>query len=405
VRLSIGVLAAVVSSGAAPAGAEPAPVATAIFVDAGDGVDAGARAELARGLERALAANQRIALVELDMILAELGGEVPHDAIAEARALAAAGRTAFEKGATAAAVKKLESAELALEGTIAFVKKNELAEAQFLLGAAYLDDGRREEAEDTFARLLVWRPGWVVDVERFARVLPAWENARRRVEAEGRGSLEIATHPPGATAFVDGRYVGATPARAEALAAGAHYLTFKKDGFRRHVAKVMVDSRREATVAETLAAGAKDPLLAAALERARPDVGKDFASPAVAELRTLLTLDQALFVVAREDGADLVVAAHLYDLRSRLRLSHVANARIPRSGGAPVAELARTLYTGIRYDGRADPAPARDTILSSWWFWTLVGVTVGVAVPLVLYQAGAFDPPAAGNTGAVLLRF
>jgi hypothetical protein len=87
-------------------------------------------------------------------------------------------------------------------------------------------------------------------------------------------------------------------------------------------------------------------------------------------------------------------------------------------------DAATSMYSGVRFDGRTDEddrlarqakrGPRRKTstgITGKWWFWTIVGVGVGAAVPLVLFEAGAFD--ASGRTacpdgdvcGTVLVRY
>ena len=86
-------------------------------------------------------------------------------------------------------------------------------------------------------------------------------------------------------------------------------------------------------------------------------------------------------------------------------------------------ELGDSLYSGVRYDGRTeeDDRLARRAksrrrveeggVTSKWWFWTILGVTAGVAVPVGLYLGGAFDGPAAGSCpdgtacGEVLIRY
>lgn len=404
-------------------------VSVGVFLLPEDKLPAGGLATITRGIEGALKDNKKIAQKETDLLLAEFSGEVPLEALSEARAAAEAGKELLARGQPEAAAKKLSAAELALEQVLSFARKSEMADVQFLLGVCYLQMGDKLAAEDEFARLQTWRPTYVVDVEKYPKVLPLWEHVRSQIEAAGRGSVEIKSEPAGAMAFADGRYLGVTPAHADGLTVGEHYITLKKEGYQRRLVKVMVDPKVEQQVKEKLPRSEKYLLLSQSLDGAKKALGDKKANQAMQDLRTFLFIDQAVFVRARKGKkGQIVLDAWLYDLRSKRRLSQVKNTAVPTGdedqAEEALAELGTALYAGVRYDGKTDEddrlvrrARGEDDgrggggIFSKWWFWTIVGVGVGVGVPVVMYEAGVFDAdsgptcPSGDVCGTVLINY
>jgi tetratricopeptide (TPR) repeat protein len=406
-------------------------VSVGVFLLPEDKLPSSGLATITRGIEKALKSNKKIAQKETDLLLAEFSGEVPLEALGEARAAAEAGKELLARGQAEAATKKLAAAEGTLEQVLAFARKSELADVQFLLGVAYLQMGDKLAAEDEFARLQTWRPTYVVDVEKYPKVLPLWEHVRGQIESAGRGSIEIKSDPAGAMAFADGRYLGVTPTHADALSVGEHYITLKKEGYQRRLVKIAVDAKVEQQVKEKLPRSEKYLLLSQSLDGAKKGLGDKKGNQSMQDLRTFLFIDQAVFVRAQKGKAGkkggIVLDAWLYDLRSKRRLSQVKGTTVPADeDGAQTAldELGAALYAGVRYDGKTDEddrlvrkargeddGRSRGGITSKWWFWTIIGVTAGVAVPVVLYEAGAFDGGSASTCpdgdicGTVLIRY
>lgn len=395
-------------------------VSVAVFLLPSDELPRKTQALLLRGTERALKQNRKLSVKDKDLLLAEFAGEVPTEAVGEARALYASGTELLEQDRPKDAVDKLVAAEAAFENVLAFAKKNELADTQFLLGVAYAVAGEKKKARAAFVRLQVWRPSYVVDVDRWPDVLPIWEDARKEVEKGGRGSLEVLSEPEGAMAFVDGRYVGVTPTSADALPVGDHYVTLKLEGYQRKVVKARVDARYQELVTDTLPKSEKYLLVEQSLGRARGALGREEADVAMLDLRTFLFIDQAVFLKVTKKGGSLRVDAYLYDLRSKRRLSQVLGATI-EPGDEEAAEdvledLASGLYTGVRYDGRDLDAERRaaeakrrrpgkrggSAFYQKWWFWTAVSVGVAAVATPILFYDDLTGPPAPscpdGNT-------
>ena len=397
-------------------------VAVAVFLIESQPLSARLRAAFLRSLEAALKLNQRVDVKDKDLLLAEFGGEVPEAAVAKARALFAEGAAALDAGNAPAAVSKLSAAEAAFEPVLAFVKKNELADAQFLLGAAHAQAGDKKKARAAFTRLQVWRAGYQWDVERYATLLPLWEGARDDLGKAGRGSIEVVTEPEGAMAFVDGKYVGVTPTSADALPVGDHFVTLKLEGYQRRVVKAHVDPRYQELVTETLPRSEKYLLIEQSLARARDALGREAADVSMVDLRTFLFLDMAVFVRVSPGATPgtLRLDAYLYDLRSKRRLAQAlggelvvgADAVDAAAVDAAVQPLVQSLFTSISYEGKAPavvstrkksapPAPPRP-IYKKAWFWVAVGVGAAlVATPIVFRDQLFPDAPPSCAGGEV----
>jgi tetratricopeptide (TPR) repeat protein len=398
----------------------PGRVAVAVFLLYEKELGRAAQANLTRGLEKALKKNERLAVKDKDTLLAEFAGEVPNDQISDARALKEAGEALLGQDKPKDAIDKLSDAENALEKQIAFIKKNELADAQFLLGVAYLQAGEKRKARAAFVRLQVWRPGYALDVERYPAVIPLWEEARAEIEKDGRGSLEILSEPEGAMAFVDGKYLGVTPTAADGLPVGHHYVTLKLEGYQRRVVKARVDSKAQELVTESLPKSEKYLLVEQSLARARDGLGEDKADQSMLDLRTFLFIDQAVFVRVTSDGKKVALDAHVYDLRSKKRLSSVTGVKVVPDGGddmdKKLEQAARSMYAKVSYEGKPDAPVVRkpkkkgsSPFYTKWWFWTGVAV-VGVAVASPFVYDGLAGPslpdcPDGFTCGEVLFRW
>jgi tetratricopeptide (TPR) repeat protein len=377
------------------------------------------QADLSRGIERALKKNPKLAVKDKDSLLAEFAGEVPTDAVTAARGLRQSGEDLLGQQRPKEAIEKLAAAESAFEKVLAFAKKNELADVQFLLGVAYANAGDKKKALAAFTRLQVWRPKYVVDTDKYADALPLWEQAHKELDKLGRGSLEVTTDPDGVLVFVDGKYLGVAPLEADALPIGDHYVTLKLEGYQRKVVKAKVDPQYQELVTETLPKSEKYLLVEQSLGRARAALGNDVADVSMLDLRTFLFIDQAVFVriALDEKKKDLVLDAYLYDLRSKKRLGEVTGGKI-KDGEAATStvldDIAQSLYHGVRYDGKADVVvvhhhkkAAAKPFYDRWWFWTAVSVGAIAAGAAIYGESVSGGPtcPSGSTCGQVLLNF
>lgn len=375
---------------AAPAG--PPRVAVTTFLLPHAGVPDGQAEQLLRSLERGLKKNRRLSVKDSAKLLADYAGEVPTEQIAGARKLLAEGTQALLELDTPAAVKKLNQAVEALEQVLPFVSKHELAEAMMSLAVAHLAAGDRKPGKQALVRLLTWREGIPYDTQKYPpKYLEAFEEARKDLRKRPRGSIEVRSDPDGAQAYIDGKFIGVTPATAEGLAVGDHYVTLKKEGYQKVLLKVTVSPKKQGVVTGELKRSEKYKLLHDSMQRAQDGVEKVVADPGMLDLKAFLFIDQAIFLRLSMAGARVHADAYLFDLRSKRRLSVVRRDFEPQALGGAGPGLADNLYLNVPYDGSI-PAPPeekppepkrRRPFYLTWWFWTAIGVTAtAIIIPV-----------------------
>ncbi len=264
---------------APPAPKVEARVAVIVLGADGEPLPSTMRATLQVSMERALGTDERLEIVDVDAQLAGRAGAAPTDVVSEARGLLSIGEELLRRGQADAALAKLQAASAQLATVLAWAQKQELARAQFLLGAAQAVGGDGKAALASFIALLAWRPDFVADPTIApTEVLPIWEKAQARVLKLRGGSIEITSSPDGAMAYVDGRFVGFTPTVVEALPAATHYVTIRMHGRVRVVEAVKVSDKKEATMRVRLEATPGIDELDAAIDDLASGIGK--ASPA-----------------------------------------------------------------------------------------------------------------------------
>jgi hypothetical protein len=75
-----------------------------------------------------------------------------------------------------------------------------------------------------------------------------------RAAASGHGSIYVTTLPPGATVWMDGAYMGATPLFVDGLDNGRHYITLTRSGWQPQSTAADVTTGRVTTVSAVLTA-------------------------------------------------------------------------------------------------------------------------------------------------------
>jgi hypothetical protein len=401
-----------------PAGAL-ARVAVIVLGKDGEPLPAATRATLQVSLERALEEDRRLEVVDQDVELARRAGQVPVETVSEARGLVRTGAELLRRGQTAQALAKLEAASAHLAEVLAWTQKQELAEAQFLLGAAQAIGGDRKAAVATFIALLAWRPQYVADPSiEPGTVMPLFEKAQARAAKLKGGSIDIASTPEGAMAYVDGRFVGFTPTVVEGLPAAVHYVTVRMHGRVRAVTAVKVSDRHGESLKVVLQRTPGVEELEAAVGGMAAGVGKEQAPAAVqaafGEIADLLDVEHAVVLVAPEGGEEY--AGYVYAVVGGTMLAKADVKMGDRDPADAFGELARRLYEQVEFEPRPEPvfveAPkgrAAQPYYKKWWFWSAVGATVaaGLALPLILGRdrGPEIGCPSGDSCGAVILRF
>ena len=369
----------------------------AVFVVPAQGEMSRAReATLLLTLERTLGDYPQIDLVDVDNRLAARVGRIPAKQIADARDRLQRGTAALEQGKAKDAIANLEEAVAKLEESVAFIDLAELSQAQFTVGAALALTGEKDAAVDAFRQLATWNPTYSITADYITRdVTDAWLAAKKSLARKRKGTLKLVSEPAGAIAYVDGRFIGFTPTRAEGLLPGVHHVTYKMHGFYRVAQKGEVRSRKTSKVTATLEPAEQAEQVKGLARAVASTLESDTGPRALLDLRDLLDVDHAIFIRVPGRGQDKApYQAAVFDTETRARLSLVS---------APPDDDVQTLLETLTRSLYGELIPTADPIVETsgdkgdkgdkggkrfyqkWWFWTGLAVTTvaGVGVPLL----------------------
>lgn len=347
--------------------------------------------EVMRAVEAGLKKNPRLEMKDLDTRLSEYAQETPTDQIESARGALKDGQTALNDLRIPDAVQKLEQAVAGLAGVLPYIKKQELADAQATLAVARFQSGDKKGGREMFVELLTWRPDYTFDPSRIPADLGGeFDEAQKQVEKARKAQIAIVSDPPGAQAYVDGKYIGVTPCTADGQPVGKHYITLKREGYKKAVSPVVVAKKGNSAASVSLDRNEKYLLVEQTRAKVVRTLGQDQIDSEAENLKMVLFIDHAVFVKASAEGSavgTVGIDAWLYDLRSRRKLSQVHQV-VKRDApfDQQLASLAQNLYTNVSYDGElaapvdAPPPPSNiKPFYKTWWFWTAIGAGVVVA--------------------------
>ena len=393
------------------AAAAPDRVTVAVFAVAEARISPRQRTSVIASVGQALRQDRRLVVIDIDRELAAQARQIPAERISEARGLLNSGAAMLRKGRAKDALLRLETAASHLEKSLSFVSKDELARAQFLVGAAYAVTGKKAAARATFTKLQVWRPQFVADTSLApAQVLPIWEVAKAEISKLAGGSIELATKPGGAMTYVDGNLVGITPTAVEGLAVGRHYVTFKLAGYQRTVRELEVSASQQNQLDLELDPSTGQGDLEVLVTAIKPTLGAPRAVPELTSVGGRIGADQLLFITMPTQ-ASAHYQAFLYDSKSRRRLA-AASKPAAADLDEVLAALVSSIYADLIIFPRPEPRPRKPgtnkPFYGRWWFWTgVAALATAAAVPLIMSwdrDQGASCPP--GHTcGGVILEF
>jgi tetratricopeptide (TPR) repeat protein len=370
------------------------------------------RATTLLSFEKALKQDLRLRVLDKDLELAQQGGAIPTDVVSEARGLLATGEALLQKGDANAALPRLSTAERQLESVMAFVKKRELARAQFLLGVAYATLGKEDEARAAFVRLLTWRPNFQIDPKLAGgKSIEVFDQAKRTVAKLPTSTVRIRATPAASLAYVDGEFVGFTPTSKKDLTVGKHYVTVRANGYTREVHPVTLEPDRSSHVRAKLDRSPAQDALADVLNRVQKRLGDGSLADELADLKMMLRIEHVVFL----EVSGTSYSAYVYDMESGRRL---ANASVTIGDEddpqAQFVALAEAVYSeAFRIVEVQKPKPPKrkrdggDPFYKTWWFWTGVGVVaVAATVPLLMSDdGGSASCPSGHVCGGVLFGF
>jgi hypothetical protein len=383
-----------------PQAPEGTRVKVAAFIFPALEIDANVATEVMAGLRRGLREDARLEYVDpsdaLEASRVEEGTEPPSTRGAQLLETAA---SRASQGHWTHVVKLLDEAIELFESDLTNARRTDLVDASLLWGVAQCKLRRAKVCQSAFRRVVTFRESVEYDTAVLpADVAPMFQEVRDETLAGPRGSIRIESEPPGAEVFVDGRFIGAAPTRAEGLLAGDHYVTLQLAGYERSVHRVVVQTDFEDTVTFELLELDNAALLRDALAAAREEMGAPRVGPGMRDLWSLLLVDQVILGEVRrvEDSDEFVATLYLYDLRTNHGLRRIENRLDWSSPDMTGAEqLAVEIYRDVDLSGRIQPReelpppPPEEPVpfYRTWWFWTIagavvIGTTIGVASAL-----------------------
>jgi hypothetical protein len=380
--VAVGLAAATLAPSAALAQGEDAPTVTtsAVFLREA-GATAAQSAIVSIGLRRGLREVEGVRFVHpVDVLSTPEYSQEVQDAIDELEPVADMVRTG---DARYAANRAAEIAEL-FEANLERVRRSQLVDAYMLSAIGECQAGRRRECEEQLAEIIAWREGLQYDPERYG---PESEEVFQRVRARSlsgaRGTLVVETEPEGAEVYIDGRSYGPSPARAEGLLAGHHYVTIKEIGHLERIVRADVRGGREEVARYELTPNPRARLIVGEEAEAaiRGELGTQRAGDSVRSMGNTLGVTQIIVGVLRPAAGEQVhVQLYLYHVHTRLLQKQTeATLTTDEAGMERARQIAIDLYEGVDLTGGVE-APEDDTVIAGpqpeiyeqWWFWAAV---------------------------------
>ncbi len=311
----------------------------------------------------------------------------------------------LRNGQGAQAEERARATLRVFEDNLPHVKRSKLADTYALLGAAQCLQRQRAACEETFRHVVTFREHFYYDIERYPQQFAdVFNNIQMELTDTGtRGSVEIITYPEGAEVFVDGRSYGPSPAIAEGLLVGDHYVTVKAIGYEKRIVRATVEESFQSTVDLALDTSRESLLITQAMEVIPNELGHERAGDALNSLATNLFVQQAVVGTITPAGEGAVnVHLYLYDLRTKFLLSELEEeVALDDEGSLRAQEMVAALYEGVDLSGRVEaPDEGPDfgesvPVWQRWWFWTGVGAVVvgAIVVGAVLAASGGESLP------------
>jgi hypothetical protein len=373
-----------------------------------DGATQAHATTLAIGARRGIEGDDRLRYVDPVDVMSD--ASVPEDIQAAMDDLDAIADL-LRAGNAAAAQQRAAAAIHAFEMALVVVKRAALTDAYMLEAAAQCMLNRRRQCHEGFARVVTFRERAEYDESRYPpQYAQTFAQVRERVLAGPRVSVEIVTEPDGAEVFVDGRSFGPSPAVASDLLVGDHFVTIKRVGYEKLIARVTAVEGQRVTARFPLQRAQNALLLERDLERLPSELGRERAGPIITGVGSYLLANQIVFGLLRPSGSTrgaLDLALFVYDLRTKFRLGE-SRATVPPTieGATAVQEMVTELYRRVDLSGRVeapeDPegpggsrggAGASAPLYTRWWFWTAIGVVAASAVVVALTVDTTPDVP------------
>ena len=334
------------------------------------------------------------------------------------------GREAYDNLELEEAVKLLRQAARDLDARVDEVlDRKTFIDIYIYWGASLVLSGKKKQGEKIFRKLLVLHPDSELDSMVFPPSLSAtFSRIAGEVQRSGTGGLRIDSSTPGAEVWVDGTFRGISPVVLERLAEGEHIIRLVRRGYRNWGRKKRVHAGSQEVIRQGLTPLAGFDRLKALGVRIADEAGSDTYPEAAGELMDWLGVERAFFFLVGPGAGGFSVSAYYYDRLSRSCLKAQKKTFNPKDPSfddmvnlfctALYMDVSGQVISSTRPDstpgteissGYTEEDTGEESVLSSWWLWTAIGVVAAGGAGLALYFIlGGEEGP---GEGEVIFRF
>ncbi len=186
------------------------------------------------------------------------------------------------------------------------------------LAAAYVLSGHEGHGREIYRDLLIIRPRYTIDPNRFpASLQEIVSSVRKEIQNQQQSTLEVTTSPPGARVMLSGLDRGVTPVRIDQLAPGRHLLRLEQYGAVPHGKMVEVPAAEERTYSVTMEATPDFQGLQDLLRDVTDEIRSRTLGRAMLTVGMGLELDLAIFGLVRRMEQSHLLKVMLVDIGKR----------------------------------------------------------------------------------------
>ncbi len=261
-----------------------------------------------------------------------------------------------------------------------------------------------DSAKSFFTKYLTLNSDADIDGDTFSpEVVETFNHAKDDMEMLGNGKLSFKTSPKGAIVFVDGKIVGTTPFSLNKIKEGTHYFKLHKLGYSNEGGKVEIEADDSKTVEKDMDEFDDASFIDDATPEMKKEFGTFFMMKNASDTAKKLGVDRLLVVFVSVKGTDLSLKLAIVNPGDKTFKKDSMTMLLPISGNffnnsdlkgmlgdflesdfgyEQIASLA-TLQTADSLVGDTQPTKVEPhksgSILTKWWFWTIVGVAAAGA--------------------------
>ena len=391
-----------------------------LLVEASDPRAEGAAARIFKVARENMRQTRSFAFRDADGVLGRSGGQ---PAPSRAEELYRKGREAYDNLELEEAVGLLRQAARDLDARLDEVlDRNLLTDIYIYWGSALVLSGKKKPGEKIYRRLLVLHPDAELDSMVFPPSLAAtFSRIAKEVQRSGTGGLRIQSATPGAEVWVDGIFRGISPVLLESLVEGQHIIRLVRRGHRSWGRMKRVHAGSQEVIRQGLEPLPGFERLKALGVQLADTAGSESYPEAAGELMDWLGVERVFFFLVGPQAGGFTVSAYYYDRHSQSCLKAQKKIFDPKdpSFNEMVSLFCTALYMDVsgQVIAETEPPPAAgtgitdfreedrddDSIISSWWLWTAIGVVAAGGVGLALYFVlGGEEGP---GEGEAIFRF